>query len=311
MYSDFFAKYPVVNDEIINLDWVINKVKSMDDMLTAWIAQAEELQRILNDTIPDMETDISELFALVTAINASISDLQHIRDQIAGLTEMDKDLQKQIDSINTNWDQIDNRFAEVDARIDSIKYVVGAEFLAELWKVQGEIYQMKYDLQSEMRAISRRMDEIDTSVYNPWAGRRVEQDENDRLIYADLADLIPTAEEYASLGLTAEEYAAYELIAYEYAVRGKKHLKLFYVFSPVYGFKQSIGNVLTSIINYIAGTLTASEYAALDLTAEDFSNLDLTSEEYFSYNTNGAGLTASDYAAINKLNSGFTMVKEV
>ena len=44
MYSDFFAKYPVVNDEIINLDWVINKVKSMDTSLTEWIALAEELR---------------------------------------------------------------------------------------------------------------------------------------------------------------------------------------------------------------------------------------------------------------------------
>ena len=305
MFSDFFAKYPVVNDEIINLDWVINKVKSMDDMLSEWLEQAAELQRILNDTIPDMETDISELFALVTAINSSISDLQQIRDNIAGLAEMDKDLQKQIDKINTNWDEIDNRFAEVNARIDAIKYVVGAEFLAELWKVQGEFYTMKYELQSEMRDIKRRMDAIDTSVYNPWAGRRVNQDANDKLIYADLADLVPTAEEYSELGLSASDYAAYELSAYEYAVRGKKHLKMFYVYAPVYGFKQSIGNVLTSIINYIAGTLTASEYAALDLTSEEYSNLDLTSEEYFSYNTNGAGLTASDYAAINKLNSGF------
>lgn len=308
MYSEFFAKYPVVNDEIINLDWVINKVKSMDNMLTAWIAQAEELQRILNDTIPDMETDISELFSLVTAINASISDLQNIRDQIAGLTEKDNDLQHQINAINTNWDQIDNRFAEVDARIDSIKYVVGAEFLAELWKVQGEIYQLKYDLQSEMRSISRRIDEIDTSVYNPWAGYRVDQDENDKLIYADLADMVPTATEYASLGLSASDYAAYDLSAYEYAVRGKKHLKMFYVFSPVYGFKQAISNVLTSIVNYIAGTMTASEYAALDLDADAYLNLDLTSIEYMEYNENGAGLTASDYAAINKLNSGFLKI---
>ena len=308
MYSDFFAKYPVVNDEIINLDWVINKVKGMDDMLTAWIAQAEELQRILNDTIPDMETDISELFALVTAINASISDLQHIRDQIAGLTEMDKDLQKQIDAINTNWDEIDNRFDSVNARIDSIKYVVGAEFLAELWKVQGEFYTMKYELQSEMREIKKRIDAIDTTVYNPWAGRRVDQDENDKLIYADLADMVPTATEYASLGLSASDYAAYNLSAYEYAVRGKKHLKMFYVYSPVYGFKQAISNVLTSIVNYIAGTMTAAEYAALDLTAEEFSNLDLTSIDYMEYNENGAGLTASDYAAINKLNSGFLKI---
>lgn len=308
MLSDFFAKYPVVNDEVLNLDWVINKVKGMDDMLTAWIAQAEELQRILNDTIPDMETDISELFALVTAINASISDLQHIRDQIAGLTEMDRDLQKQIDAINTNWDEIDSRFDSVNARIDSIKYVVGAEFLAELWKVQGEFYTMKYELQSEMREIKKRIDAIDTTVYNPWAGRRVEQDENDRLIYADLADMVPTATEYASLGLSASDYAAYDLSAYEYAVRGKKHLKLHYVFSPVYGFKQAISNVLTSIVNYIAGTMTAAEYAALDLTAEEFSNLDLTSIEYMEYNENGAGLTASDYAAINKLNSGFLKI---
>lgn len=308
MYSDFFAKYPVVNDEIINLDWVINKVKSMDTTLAEWIALAEELQIAIQENIPDMQADITELFALITDINHSISDLQQIRDNIAGLMEVDKDLQRQIDAINTNWDEIDNRFDSVNARIDAIKYVVGAEFLAELWKVQGEFYTMKYELQSEMREIKKRIDAIDTTVYNPWAGRRVDQDENDKLIYADLADLVPTATEYASLGLSASDYAAYDLSAYEYAVRGKKHLKMFYVFSPVYGFKQAISNVLTSIVNYIAGTMTASEYAALDLTAEEFSNLDLTSIDYMEYNENGAGLTASDYAAINKLNSGFLKI---
>ena len=59
------------------------------------------------------------------------------------------------------------------------------------------------------------------------------------------------------------------------------------------------------------GTMTASEYASMDLTADEYSNLDLTSEEYYSYNMNESGLTASEYAAISKLQSNFLRLKEV
>ena len=55
------------------------------------------------------------------------------------------------------------------------------------------------------------------------------------------------------------------------------------------------------------GTYTATEYAALDLTAEEYAALDLTADEYYSYNTNESGLSASEYAAISKLHSGFLL----
>lgn len=312
MIADFYTKYPQVNDEILNLDWIINKVKSMDGMLTEWIAQAEELRQMLLDTIPGMQSDISNLQSAIALINANISDLQQIRNDIAALKVMDGDLQAQIDAIDINYDLIFQKFDEVNERIDNIREVIGLEFLAAVRNLQNQLYTVKFDLEQEMNEIKARMDQIDTSVYNPWAGRRVNQDENDRLIYADLSDMIPTAAEYSELGLSSNDYNKYNLTAYEYAVRGKKHFHFDWVYSPVSGKRQNVSNVLTEIMNFLLGTMTASEYAAMDLTASEYSNLDLTSEEYYSYNeANEVGLAASDYAAISKLPSNFLRVKEV
>jgi len=312
MIADFYTKYPQVNDEILNLDWIINKVKAMDAMLTQWIAQAEELRQMLLNTIPGMQSDISNLQSAIALINANISDLQKIRNDIAALKVMDGDLQAQIDAIDINYDLIFQKFDEVNERIDNIREVIGLEFLAAVRNLQNQLYKVKFDLEQEMNEIKARMDQIDTSVYNPWAGRRVDQDENARLIYADLSDMIPTAAEYSELGLSSNDYNDYDLTAYEYAVRGKKHFHFDWVYSPISGIRQNISNVLTEIMNFLLGTMTASEYAAMDLTATEYSNLDLTSEEYYSYNeANEVGLSASDYAAISKLPSNFLRVKEV
>lgn len=307
MISDFYTKYPQVNDEILNLDWVIKKIKSMDGMLDEWIEQAEELKQMLLDTIPGMQGDISDLQAAVNQINQNIADLQEIRNNIATLKAVDQDLQKQIDAIDTNYDLIFQKIAEVNARIDNIAEVVGAEFLAAVRALQIDFYKMKFELEQEMNELKARMDAIDTSVYNPWAGYRVDQDVNAKMIYADLSDMIPTAAEYSGLGLSASDYAAYDLTAYEYAVRGKKHFHFEWVYAPILGIRQSVSNVLTSIINFIMGTYTATEYAALDLTADEYAALDLTAEEYYSYNTNESGLSASEYAAISMLHSGFLL----
>lgn len=315
MLSEFYTKYPQVNDEIINLDWLINKIKSMEHMLDEWIAQAEELRQMLLNTIPGMQTDIATLQAQVAAIEQNIADLQQIRDALRDLTATttarDNDLQNQINQINTSYDDIYYQIDILNSRIDNIKDVVGAEVMGMIHELSVNFYKMKFELEAEMNEIRSRMDEIDTSVYNPWAGRRVDQDENDKLIYADLADNVPTAEEYSELGLSSNDYDAYDISAYEYAVRGRKHFHLDWVYSPVLMLKQNISNVLTSIINFMLGTLSASEYAALDLTAEEYSNLDLTSEEYYSYNTNESGLSASEYAAISKLQSNMLILKEV
>ena len=311
MISDFYAKYPQVNDEILNLDWVINKIKSMDTMLTEWLAEAEELRQIIANTIPGMQDDISTLYGDINTIEASIlnlrtsiADLPTIRNDIAGLKQIDKELQEQINKINTNYSEIFAMFDNIYYRLDHISEIVGAELMARIYKLQEEFYIMKADLENQMKEISDRMDAIDTSVYNPWAGYRVDQDTNDKMIYRDLADMVPTASEYAGLGLSADDYDDYEINAYEYAVRGKKHFHFDWCFSPLWGIRQAVGNVLTSIINYMMGTLTATEYSALDLDADAYSNLDLTAEAYYTYNVNGSGLTADDYSAISHLNSG-------
>ena len=226
------------------------------------------------------------------------------------LSNQDLILQKQIDEIKNNWNniqtQIDDVYNYINAKINTVNV-----------RITSEIYAVKVDYNTKFHQILRWMDEIDyrinhidTSVINPWHPElgRITQDENARLIHNDLADECLTAEQYSRLGLTAADYATYDLTAINYAQFGKTRLHFNWVYMPVEGIKQDISNVLTSIINNIMGTLTAAEYAALNLDADDYAALDLTSQQYQAYNTNGVGLTAEQYAALNMLNSGLVHV---
>ena len=156
----------------------------------------------------------------------------------------------------------------VDAKNDLLRTELNAEIL---------------DLQRQIDDLYTIVASIRTDLTNPWHwGKKFSPDENNKLIYQDLADNCPTAEEYARLNLTASEYDAYNLTAYEYARFGFKMLHLDFVFSPIYGFKQSTSNVLTSILNWIEGTLSADGYQGLNLSADEYTALNLTAADYYS-----------------------------
>ena len=96
--------------------------------------------------------------------------------------------------------------------------------------------------------------------------------------------------------------------ARDYSLNSKFITHLNYVYSPTYGFKQEINNVLTSIINFIKGTMSADAYTALDIDAEEYSALDLSANDYYSYNnpnapviTGGNGLSADQYSSLQIL----------
>lgn len=303
--NNFFHKYPYTNFHELNLDWILSKIIEFDSKLKSWTEIVEELQSHL--------AEIDSFEERLEALESATSDLNEIR---AHLTNLDSEIEltnERINDLVTEFSMIDIRFDEVNRHFDNLKMYIDNRDEALARDYNNKIYELEVKLRVAFKMLEDEIDlllqivnQIDTSAYNPWPriiGKESIQ-KNINYAYEDLADNIPLAMEYQELGLTASEYAAFTMTAREYALRGRIHLHMDFVYSPVYGFKQNISNVLTSIVNFICGTFSATEYAALDLTADEYAALDLTSEQYFSFNTNGTGLTASDYAALSKLNNG-------
>lgn len=291
--------YPVVNNEQINLDWILKKIQEFNTRLDEWSTLAAELQAGL--------ADINTMKAAITAIQADIADLDAIRAAISGLSTEDAHLQQQIDEIKQFIDSyessiealrsyIDGKIAIVNKRIDTLSFDILNDTNVKIIK-----------LQKQLDTLSDQVDSIDTSVLNPWHWGlgRIDQDKNINFIYNDLADECLTTEQYCKLGLSAADYASFDLTARDYAEFGKTKLHFRWVYSPFEGFKQDINVVLSNIANWIFGTMSAEDYASLDLTADEYADMDLTSVLYLMMNNNGT-LTADDYAALGSLNNGLT-----
>ena len=287
-----FHEFPHTRNYDSDLRELIQIVREMDEYLASLETTIEQLEEALKD-IPNMQNAI-KVSQQITA------DLPTIRSGIQTLKDADVLFAGQIAGLNGRLDVIDLKFDLVYEYIDKADYLL-------LLKMN----QYKIELQNQIDALREALAQIDTNTVNPWHEElgKIPLQKNIQLMYMDLADRVPLAMEYSELGLTADEYASLELSAYEYAVRGDKHLHLHWVFSPVYGWKQEISNVLTSIVNAVFGTLSASDYSALDMTADEYASMDMTSEDYQRYNPtatsgylrvspSGTGLTKTQYEHI-------------
>ena len=296
--------YPYQNDEILNLDWVLKQIKLFKETLESWADTIRELQEGLAD-IQDWETRIEALevmSAKIPVIEKSLNDLANLHDvDVKTLKAMIADLQRQIDDLDITALRI---------YIDSRDNELMADYNKKIYDNYVVTYQLFNALKDRLEILAQIVAELDTKAYNPWPRRIAKEALQDNLNYAysDLADSVPTAEEFAELGLSATEYSAYDMLARDYSVRGKFNLRMHFVYSPVYGYKQEINNVLTSIVNYVKHTMSADSYTQLDLDADAYTALDLTAEDYYSYNnqqgyigTGGDGLTSDQYSSLTIL----------
>lgn len=276
----FDHKYPITNLHELDLTFMHEDIDRMISILDEWESIIDELKegialfKDLETRVLVLEADVktlkSEIIQLKSNYTALTSDISKLKYDVAGIASRIKIVEIGLEGLHTY----------IDKRID---FVIAKSYQDDL-VIMNKLNQSKAQLQSQIDELYRLISSITTEISNPWHGLdKLSIGENIRLIYADLADKTPTAWEYAKLGLTADEYSAYGLTAKRYAEFGVDMLHVNWPFSPTYGFRQDTSNVLTSIINFIKGTLSADEYAALDLSADDYTALDLTAAEYYSY----------------------------
>ena len=278
--SMFDHKYPITNLHELDLTFMHEDIDKMISILKEWEAIIDELKegialfKDLEARVLVLESDVKTLKSEVIQLRSNYivltSDVNKLKYDVAGIAGQLKIVEIGLEGLHTY----------IDKRID---FVIAKSYQDDL-VIMNKLNQAKAQLQSQIDELFRLISSISTKISNPWHGLdKLSIEENVRLIYSDLSDKTPTAWEYASLGLTADEYSAYDLTAKRYAVFGVDMLHVNWPFSPTYGFRQSTSNVLTSIVNFIKGTLSADEYAALDLTADDYTALDLTAADYYSY----------------------------
>lgn len=297
--------YPVVNNEIQNLDWVLNKITEFEEKLNAWSELAEKLLKEL-EGIEEMKEDILNL-------QQQVNDLESLRTDLANLKNEVSALSLEVNSQGRDISILKEEMNGINLQFDAVYQRIANEVLLLNQKISGLTIDLENDFNEKFNAVRRvlvalqnEIDNIDTSLINPWHYEegRVSPDRNNQFVYADLSDQCLTAEEYLKLNLSANDYKKYSLTAINYAKFGKKLLHFDYVFMPLVGVKQEISVVVDSIYNYIMGTMSAEDYELLDLSADDYAALDLSAANYMMYPINQPGLTAADYEGLGTLNSG-------
>lgn len=297
-------EYPYQNNHELNLDWILAELNKFRTKFAEWEETINQLIEALKD-IDDWENRIVALETItnqIPIIQKQLNDLSNLHDaDIKYLKNLIDGLQQQINDMDV---------AALKAYVDSHDNMLQADFNNQIFENYRITYELFNDLKDRLIALAEAVAQIDTKAYNPWPRiiRKESLQTNLDYAYADLSDLVPDAASYSELNLSANDYNEYDLTARDYSLYGKLKLHMFYVFSPVYGFKQEISNVLTSIVNFVKGTLSADEFAALDITADDYTALDLTADDYYSYNNSlgyigvgGAGLTANQYSELHVL----------
>lgn len=298
-----FNEFPWTKYYDSDLREVLKYMKEFESTLDSYESVIAELQEALSE--------IDGYDARITALENATSDLASIRSR---LTDLENTLDADVVYLQEQIDAISYTLGSLEDTISGLKDYIDNKYNTYIVDVNNKVYQIYVDmwtlfngLKDRLIALAEIVNNIDTSVYNPWSRALSKESiqKNIDYAYTDLADNVPTAEEYSELGISADDYGDYELSAYEYSVRGRKWLHLDFVYSPVYGFKQNISNVLTSIVNFIQDTLTATEYSALDLDADAYTALDMSAQEYYSFMANEGylrlgmdGITAQQYSTI-------------
>lgn len=279
-------RYPYVNDEELNLDWILNKVKECISKIDAWSVIAEELAQALQD-LTNIQTRLTAVEALASSLRSELTAFE--ADVTTRLNTNDvqiSDLYNKFNDIKAKVDTFDNQFEAVYTYIDNEISKVNRDIDTKIQTALVNIYMPLTELKNRVAELEKAVANINTAVTNPWRTNlgEVSIKKNINFIYNDLADECLTAAEYCKLGLSAQDYTDADITARSYVEFGKDKLHFRWVYSPSYGFKQELNNVLTSIVNYIKGTMSADEYTALDIDADAYTALDLSADDYYSYN---------------------------
>lgn len=294
-----FEEFPDADYYRSDLRAVLKYVRSISDYL-----------KTLDDVIEELREGLARLDAIEDNVKLLNDEFEDLHIKVTGLITDVRDIQIHLESLDFSIDELTHKINLIDIEVRAVyQYVddklaeLQAQYRQDFNLLQLKINQIKISLENEIEELRERVDSIDTSVYNSWMDRVVGPQELNDFTYNHLADECLTAEEYVSLGYTAADYAALDITSRDYQEFGKKKTKFNWLMSPITGVRQTLYVILDSIVNFLCGTMSASQYASLDLTADEYSSLDLSAEGYLKYNP----FIDSGYVSVDPAGSGLTV----
>ena len=192
--SNFTNQFPYTDFHELNLDWVINKMKELENTTSYLVEEFSKIEVLTEDYIQSMIDRAIETNNLVIA-----QKLIELKAEIT--TEYKGYVTAQINALTT---YIDNQ----DVHYDQLAQGYANTALADA----------KDYIDSEVLEYTMMINPI-TGVYED--ARNVV---NDIVSYFHTGDAL-TAGEYDALDLTAGAYDAYDITAYDYDFNGKTKLK--------------------------------------------------------------------------------------
>ena len=188
--SNFINQFPYTDFHELNLDWIINKMKELENTTSYLVEEFSKIEILTEDYIQSMidraiETNNLEIARQLIELKAEITTEYkgYVTAQINALTTY-------IDNQDVHYDQLAQGYA--NTALDDAKDYVDAEVLDY------------------------------TMMINPITGvyEDVRNVVNDIVSYFHTGDAL-TAGEYDALDLTAGAYDAYDITAYDYDFNGK------------------------------------------------------------------------------------------
>lgn len=201
-------KYPVQNGEMINLDWIINKVKELDQSLDE--LEARVLAAALKATKEYVDEEMSGIHNDFADLSEEVSDLRlYFDDKIVELqTQYDTFTRAVDNSINRLVNRI-NAFEE-----DMRAAIIGVNALTDLKIEQNNEYIMEKIVEGV----------VNVRVINYFTGERVTvQEMLDTLAQLHLENPI-TYTELANSSITYAALAALNMTYTELAVKGNSFI---------------------------------------------------------------------------------------
>lgn len=189
----FYDKFPYTNFQELNLDWILSKMKELEENIDEINSWKETFSAQINSQISDLINQVNTEFnQLKTDIAKEFTDYRTETDAKfeAQRAETDRQFASLTDAVNARLTAFDGRIADIESKLSDIE-----NNLPTLVHVTNPFTGMSDSIQNVINALA------DTQ-------------RSDAL----------TASEYDALAKTAAGYDAYKITAVNYDFKGKSLL---------------------------------------------------------------------------------------